>query len=75
MHGNGVGPLRVWMKNLNLPGLAMTRSFGDKFGIQAGVTALPEILEFKIMEDDKFLIIASDGVWEHLSSQEVVILV
>jgi len=24
-----MGPLRVWMKNKDLPGLAMTRSIGD----------------------------------------------
>ena len=28
-HGNKVGPERVWLKNEEIPGLAMTRSFGD----------------------------------------------
>lgn len=28
-HGNPLGPLRVWLKNEDIPGLAMTRSFGD----------------------------------------------
>lgn len=32
MGGNPVGPHRVWLKNLDIPGLAMTRSFGDKIG-------------------------------------------
>ena len=27
--GRYVGPLRVWHKNENIPGLAMSRSFGD----------------------------------------------
>ena len=31
--GNAVGPLRVWLSNLELPGLAMTRSMGDKIGV------------------------------------------
>ena len=35
--GNPIGPYRVWMQNIELPGLAMTRSFGDKIGVQAGV--------------------------------------
>lgn len=31
--------MRVWMKNIKSPGLAMTRSFGDKAGIKAGTTS------------------------------------
>lgn len=27
--GNPLGPLRVWLKTEDIPGLAMTRSFGD----------------------------------------------
>jgi hypothetical protein len=39
--GNPIGPLRVWMATLQLPGLAMTRSFGDKAGVRAGTNAIP----------------------------------
>jgi len=28
-YGRPMGPLRVWHLNENIPGLAMTRSFGD----------------------------------------------
>lgn len=28
-----------------MPGLAMTRSFGDKMGIKAGIIAMPDIFE------------------------------
>jgi hypothetical protein len=31
-----------------LPGLAMTRSFGDKAGIRAGTNAIPEVLTHEI---------------------------
>lgn len=30
MHGNPLGPLRVWHLKEDIPGLAMTRSFGDQ---------------------------------------------
>lgn len=30
MHGNPLGPLRVWHMKEDIPGLAMTRSFGDQ---------------------------------------------
>ena len=33
MYGNCIGPLRVWMSSMDIPGLAMTRSFGDKAGV------------------------------------------
>jgi len=63
-----LGPLRVWMKDMMMPGLAMTRSFGDKAGLKAGTSDEPEILEFDLNEDDKFIIVASDGVWEYMEN-------
>ncbi len=41
--GNGecVGPLRVWQKTQDIPGLAMTRAVGDGAGALAGVISLP----------------------------------
>ena len=38
-----VGPKRIWLKNSDIPGLAMTRSFGDVIGHNVGVTSEPEI--------------------------------
>ena len=29
MNGDPMGPLRIWLKNEDVPGLAMTRSIGD----------------------------------------------
>jgi serine/threonine protein phosphatase PrpC len=36
-----------------------------------GVIPDPEIIEYEIAIDDQFLVIASDGVWEFLSNEEV----
>ena len=41
MYGHHLGPMRVWLSKIDIPGLAMTRSFGDKVGAQAGVIADP----------------------------------
>lgn len=71
-YGRPMGPLRVWHLNENIPGLAMSRSFGDGAAAQVGVIADPEILEMNLTEQDKFIVIASDGVWEFLSNEEVV---
>lgn len=51
------------MKQVDMPGLAMTRSFGDKAGIRAGTTAIPEISQTDITPEDRFIVIASDGIW------------
>lgn len=34
-----------------------------------GVIPVPEILKYELDESDKFMIMASDGVWEFISSQ------
>ena len=73
--GSFVGPLRVYMKDKDMPGLAMTRSFGDYFASTAGTISIPEIGEHFFDEDDKFLVIGSDGLFEFIDSQEVVIIV
>lgn len=70
IHGNPLGPLRVWHLKEDIPGLAMTRSFGDLAAAQVGVIASPEILEMNLVEGDHFIILASDGVWEFISNEE-----
>lgn len=50
----------------------MSRSFGDILANKIGIICKPEIMEWYFSEEDKFIIIASDGLWEYLSSQEVV---
>ena len=50
----------------------MTRSFGDRVAATVGVISEPEIKEFDLDINDKFMIIASDGIWEFISSQECI---
>lgn len=73
--GEIVGPSRVWLKNENLPGLAMSRSLGDKIASQVGVVCEPEVYEMILGKDDKFVIIASDGIWEFLPNDQVIEMV
>ena len=74
-YGENVGPARVWLKTEQYPGLAMSRSIGDACAHSVGVSHIPEMKQFTMDEDDKFLILASDGVWEFLSNDEVLDLV
>ena len=73
--GNFVGPERVWNKQMDGPGLAMSRSFGDEIGHKIGVIVDPEILEYFLLKEDKFIILGSDGIWEFISNNEVVDIV
>ena len=73
--GEFVGPERVWLKEEDLPGLAMSRSFGDEIAHTVGVTAEPEIFDYNFIHEDKFLLLGSDGIWEFISSEECVNIV
>ena len=68
-------PPRVWVKNKMLPGCAFTRSIGDSIGESVGVFAEPEVVTKELSESDKYIIIASDGVWEFLTNQTVLNMV
>jgi serine/threonine protein phosphatase PrpC len=64
--------MRVWLPNENIPGIAMSRSFGDEVAAGIGVIAEPEVQEYPLSENDKFLIMATDGIWEFITSEEVI---
>jgi len=70
-----IGPARVWLKHEDLPGLAMSRSLGDKVAQSVGVSPEPDVLEFTLTIKDRFVVIASDGVWEFLPNEEVAQIV
>jgi len=53
----------------------MSRSLGDRIAHSVGVSSVPEVLEYTLDSDDKFIVIASDGVWEFISNYEVAQLV
>ncbi|CAI2387173.1 unnamed protein product [Moneuplotes crassus] len=68
----GVGPLRVWFKNEDKPGLAMTRSIGDHQARDIGVIATPEIGDKHTISGlDYGVLIASDGIFEVLSHSKI----
>lgn len=68
-------PPRVWDETLEKPGCAFTRSLGDSVAESCGVFAEPELLHWGLSPDDQFIVIASDGVFEFITSQNVVDMV
>ena len=51
-------------------GLSLSRAFGD-IECTPCVTHLPQIYRYKLSPDDKFLVLACDGLWDVLSNQDV----
>lgn len=64
-------PPRVWCATLDKPGCAFTRSLGDSVGESVGVFAEPEQMIREVSANDRFVVVASDGVFEFLTSQMV----
>lgn len=67
------GPARVWLGHVDSPGLAMSRSLGDRVVHSVGVSSEPE---FVLIEPDSsrdcVMVAGSDGLWEFISDKEAV---
>ena len=71
-----VGPLRIWFKNENYPGLSITRSFGDFESDSLGIISIPDIKEYDLNEEQiKILIFGTDGVWKFLTNEKIMDIV
>jgi len=67
---------RVWLdENHTMIGLAMARSIGDYAVKAVGVIPEPDVSRVDMLDTFKFMILASDGVWEFITSQEAVDIV
>jgi serine/threonine protein phosphatase PrpC len=66
------GPMRVWVKGEDYPGIATSRSIGDVVAKKIGVIYVPEIEIYEINTSVKYIVVASDGVWEFLSNNDVM---
>lgn len=63
---------RVWLPFDDSPGLAMARAFGDFCLKDYGVIAVPEMCYRQLTDRDQFMVLATDGIWDVLSNDEVV---
>ena len=78
--GKSIGPIRAWGSSSNSPGLAMSRTLGDLFAESFGVISEPgnhyiDVKIFNLTQHDKFLVLATDGLWDALSNIQVVEIV
>mmetsp|Transcript_41695 Transcript_41695/g.72375 ORF Transcript_41695/g.72375 Transcript_41695/m.72375 type:complete len:220 (+) Transcript_41695:1-660(+) len=80
-HGGGMvrrdGPtFRVYARGGKYPGLNMSRCLGDVAAHEnAGLSAVPDVLEHEVGSSDKILLVCSDGVWTFIDPQEAIDIV
>ena len=65
-------PPRLWRKDKFEPGTAFSRSLGDFTAQELGCSSEPEVQQHVIDASDVCCVLATDGVWEFLTSQEVI---
>ena len=66
------GPEKIFLKNSDIPGLTMSRSFGDNLAHTIGVINIPEIKSYEYTGGEKFIVIATDSIWQYIDSDECV---
>eukprot|EP00250_Pteridium_aquilinum_P022060 c25295_g5_i1 orf=501-1724(-) len=66
---------RVWLPHENRPGLAMARALGDFCLKEYGLSAIPHVSYKRLTEHDEFIVLATDGVWDVLTNEEVASIV
>ena len=52
--------------------LMLTRSFGDKEMKKYGVISIPDCFSHKIKDEDLYIVIASDGIWDAVCEEEIM---
>lgn len=67
------GPLRVWKKDENLPGLAMSRAIGDEFAKSIGVSWKPDTVVKNLPSElGVIVVLGTDGVFEVMSNKSII---
>lgn len=78
--GRPTGPYRVFLKDRWIPGLAISRAFGDHIAKEAGVISSPDITTLNLKslssgsteKSRKIMIVGTDGLWEWIDNQEAM---
>lgn len=70
-----LGGARVWKGDSDVPGLPLSRTIGDEMAKGLGVTANAALKKVTLTAGDRFLVLASGGIWKVISPQEVVDMV
>lgn len=73
--GNKYGPLRVFKPSSTVPGVNFSRSMGDRVIHKYGVSSQVDCVSEERSTQDRFIVVASDGIFEFLTNLEVIAVV
>ncbi|CAI5505158.1 unnamed protein product [Closterium sp. Naga37s-1] len=75
--GDPEGVERAWLPHEEAPGIAMSRCLGSALMRAHGVTADPDVRFLRLGPQHRFMVLASDGVWDVdvLSNEAVVAII
>lgn len=62
---------KIYVRARMYPGLTISRSLGDLLAHHIGVTSRPDVRIEEITLNDKFITIATDGVWRHIEPEDL----
>ena len=74
-NGKKCGPLRVFKPSSTVPGVNFSRSMGDEVIHRYGVSSEVDCLTQKRSPNDRFLVVASDGIFEFMDNLQVAEIV
>lgn len=65
------GKLKFDGHDWRIADLSVSRAFGDLDALPY-ITSTPDMFKYKLTSDDKFMVLACDGLWDVMESQDVV---
>jgi serine/threonine protein phosphatase PrpC len=74
-NGKTTGPYRVVDSSGQYPLLAMSRSIGDATGAPLGVISTPISTFLAGSNNERFIVLGSDGIWDVMDNEDVVTFV
>ena len=75
LNENNIDKKIIFLKNSDIPGLSISRSFGDIIAHSVGVISEPEVKSFFFNGKEKFVILASNEFWDIIDAEESVKIV
>ncbi len=69
---NRINNLGVIINEGRINGLTISRAFGDLALTKQGIIHEPYLCDYNIEADDRYIVMASDGVWDVVDPSEIV---
>ena len=74
-HNQPVGPFRVFDSAGQYPGISVSRALGDTQLKDSGIISEPVSSIHCLSDNDYFVVVASDGIWDVMDNEDVIYFV